>query len=736
MKEIVILYATETGNSQDLAQLLGLKLRRLLYISPSMISNSPADKVENAKVNVSVYSMDEYLPQISNLFNPEAVEVEGKSLDSTASETHLFTLVSTTGQGEIPKSAQKLWKFLLRKKLPPNLFSKIKFSSFGLGDSSYPRYNWAVRKVHTRFVQLGAQESIPRAEADEQSPDGTDRVYQEWEDMILKDISQRYLADISKLAQNDSGVGFSDEIIDNESILPPINPILINKHDKSTVIPDSKAVALSRVEQKYSSVKFYKAKLSELGRITDGKHYQDVRHIVLSVQTDSPETEEYFKYSPGDTVSLYPSNNPDDVDILLKHLGWADVADMPIQVTTSFVRQLYSISGLEMPESLNTTKDGYYSPNGENSPLVSPLTVRTLMTHHLDITAVPRRSFFENVYRFSRGEPEFPAREREKLKEFTTLDGLEDLFNYANRPRRSIMETLTEFESIKIPVEYATDIFPILRPRLFSIASYPQTNTSSEVQVELCVALVKYRTILRRIRQGVCSRWLETLSSGDSVVISLGRNHLFKAAPILKGIPNSTGAPSPLILIAAGTGVAPIRSLMQYYFGNSSNHNNNQPPPPEIHLFLGFRHPDLDFHYHEEWKNLLEYLSREQQKQQQPKVHIYVAFSRAQTSDLVANPRIHPTIKTKAGVHLQSLLYDAAEEMGDLILNQNAGVYMCGASGKFPRETRMTFSGIVKDYLKNSAGIANVEDETLFETQAEAYIKQMEQSGRFVQETW
>ena len=37
---------------------------------------------------------------------------------------------------------------------------------------TFARFNWAVRKLHKRLVQLGATEAYPRGEADEQHPEG------------------------------------------------------------------------------------------------------------------------------------------------------------------------------------------------------------------------------------------------------------------------------------------------------------------------------------------------------------------------------------------------------------------------------------------------------------------------------------------------------------------------------------------------------------------------------------
>lgn len=91
---------------------------------------------------------------------------------------------------------------------------------------------------------------------------------------------------------------------------------------------------------------------------------------------------------------------------------------------------------------------------------------RQLFTLYLDIFSVPRRSFFEWLSYFTISDME-----TEKLREYCTPEGQEDMYDYANRPRRTIYEVLTEFKSAKIPLDYITDIFPEIRPRQFSIAS-------------------------------------------------------------------------------------------------------------------------------------------------------------------------------------------------------------------------------------------------------------------------
>ena len=47
---------------------------------------------------------------------------------------------ATTGQGDEPDNMKQFWQFLLRRNLPHDSLSRVKFSVIGLGDSSYQKY--------------------------------------------------------------------------------------------------------------------------------------------------------------------------------------------------------------------------------------------------------------------------------------------------------------------------------------------------------------------------------------------------------------------------------------------------------------------------------------------------------------------------------------------------------------------------------------------------------------------
>lgn len=46
-------------------------------------------------------------------------------------------------------------------------------SEIDIAGADLARFNWAVRKIHKRLVQLGANEAYPRGEADEQNDEGS-----------------------------------------------------------------------------------------------------------------------------------------------------------------------------------------------------------------------------------------------------------------------------------------------------------------------------------------------------------------------------------------------------------------------------------------------------------------------------------------------------------------------------------------------------------------------------------
>ncbi|ODV86556.1 hypothetical protein CANARDRAFT_7025 [[Candida] arabinofermentans NRRL YB-2248] len=585
-RSIAILYGSETGNSLDFAYVLSRKCRYLRF-------------------DTTVSSLDDFdLKQLLYI-------------------NILIVVCSTTGQGEIPRNGQKFWKFMLKKKLPNDLLNNVKFSSLGLGDSSYPKYNYAIKKIHARLLQLGAKEFSPRAESDEQSPEGSDAVYLAWETSLLSNLNTLY-----PLPNNE----FS---IDPDTLLPPINKVVVDTNKSEKVTHDQiNSIALDR-DISTTSSKLINVTVSSNDRITSDDHFQDVRNLILKDPKGS------LRFQPCDTVSLYPTNDPKDVDELIRIQQWEEIADYPLTIEG----KLPSVEG----------------------GLVRTLTLRSLLTHHIDIMSIPRRSFFMLAWHFAKDELE-----RDKLKELSTIEESEQLYDYANRPRRSILEVIQEFFTLSIPIEYILEVFPIIKPRLFSISSGPNPSV-----VELTVAIVEYKTIIRRIRKGVCTRWIKELNVGDQISISINRNNV------------SFGSnEEPLIMVGPGTGIAPMKALVEETISKGSKR--------EMFLFSGNRFSTKDFLYGDFFTKL----------SVSNKLNLFTSFSR------------------EKGGYVQDTLYANKVKINDLLLNKGALIYLCGSSGKMPIQVRITIETILSEVNQWS------------EEKAKAFLVDLENKNRYIQETW
>lgn len=583
---VAILYGSESGNAQDYAYFLAQKLRY-------------------------------------NSLKPIVSSLDSFPLKSLVTDVqYLIVVCSTTGQGEVPRNAKKFIKFLLKKKLPDDLLNHIKFTTFGVGDSSYPKFNYAIKKIHIRLRQLGCKELCPRCESDEQSPEGVDGYYAEWETSVI-DALQKEFPNIFT--------------IDDHVLLPPVFGLTVR--DGPNILLGSDLTTTR------------KAKGLSMGTIVKNErktaegHFQDVRHVVVEDEAHK------LSYIPGDTLALYPPNDDRSVDLLLElQPHWLPLADKPLDFKAA-------------PD----VEGGFIDE--------SQLTLRNLVKYHLDIMSIPRRSFFALLHHFVDTLTEEGEREKEKLYEFSTLAEAEDLYNYANRPRRLILETIMEFEkNLKIPLEYVLDLFPLIKVRLFLIASKSSSDT-----VDIIAGIVEYKTILRRIRRGLCTKWLKLLQEGDSVAFSIHKSNLNFSLP--------ENPKPPVIMISPGTGVAPMKSLIEQEAGQR-----------ELYLFYGCRYSTKDYLFQELWEGL----------EAKGQLQIYPCFSR------------DPGSKVK---YVQDRLFVEQKTVAKLILEENAIVFVCGSSGNMPRQVRVTLIEILK-----KSGFKEVE--------ADKYLYTMEDSGRYIQETW
>ena len=196
---------------------------------------------------------------------------------------------------------------------------------------------------------------------------------------------------------------------------------------------------------------------------------------------------------------------------------------------------------------------------------------------------------------------------------------------------RQFVDLVQEYPGT-LPAEALVALLRPLTPRSYSIAS---SQDEVDDEVHLTVATL-FSDAIGVERRGVASDHLNrSLQPGDTVGVYLEPNRRFRLP-----VDRST----PLILIAAGTGIAPYRAFMQQL--ESEGH------APETWLIYGNPHLRTDFLYQREWLRWRE----------QGLVHrIDGAFSRDQ----------------RAKRYVQHIVRENAAAIGEW-LDRGAHLYLCG----------------------------------------------------------
>ncbi|HUD43400.1 MAG TPA: assimilatory sulfite reductase (NADPH) flavoprotein subunit [Dokdonella sp.] len=188
----------------------------------------------------------------------------------------------------------------------------------------------------------------------------------------------------------------------------------------------------------------------------------------------------------------------------------------------------------------------------------------------------------------------------------------------------------------------AADLVAALRPlapRLYSIAS---SRAVVGDEVHLTVAVVGYEAF-GQARAGTASRFLADRGEDDAVPVFVEPNERFR-------LPEDPARD--IVMIGAGTGVAPFRAFVQERSESGAAGRN--------WLFFGHRHFRLDFLYQTEW----------QQAHREGHLHrVDLAFSRDRPEK----------------VYVQHALRRRGRELYDWIEN-GAHLYVCGDASRMARD--------------------------------------------------
>jgi sulfite reductase (NADPH) flavoprotein alpha-component len=363
---------------------------------------------------------------------------------------NLLIVVSTHGEGEPPDNALSFHEFLHGKRAPK--LENLRFSILSLGDSSYEFFCQTGKEFDQRLEELGGTRLYPRVDCDLDF----EELAAEWTEGVLNGLSE------GSGAQMEAAVAVEDA---------------------------------SAQPSTYSRTNPFKAEVLENLNLNGRGSNKETRHLELSLEGSG------LTFEPGDSLGVYPENDPELVDSLISELGF------------------------NPDEVVKVNKQG------------DVRSLRAALISNFEITTLTK-PLLEQVAKLT-GNEELHAliSDSAKVKEYV----------YG----RDLLDLIKDFGPLGVSVGDFVALLRKLPARLYSIASSLEANPD---EVHLTIGAVRYDSHGRE-RKGVCSiLCAERLQPGDTLPVYIQHNQNFK-------LPSNPE--TPIIMVGPGTGVAPFRSFMQ-----------------------------------------------------------------------------------------------------------------------------------------------------------------------------
>jgi sulfite reductase alpha subunit-like flavoprotein len=246
---------------------------------------------------------------------------------------------------------------------------------------------------------------------------------------------------------------------------------------------------------------------------------------------------------------------------------------------------------------------------------------------------------------------------------------------------------LYDFDSVVLSIESLIQLLPPIRPRHFSIASASSCNT-----IELCVAVVEGVTPLGRSYRGLCSTYLASCQEQEELRLWIkpGSFQLpLEICPITKQYS------IPILCIGAGTGIAPLRSLLKERIQNLVATSADV---CDSRLLFGCRKREMDFYYRSEWDELVQTIG----------LQLWTAFSQEEDAG--------------KKVYVQHRMAEEQETIIHHILVLRGAVFVAGGA-KMARSVQQELLEI----LTKATGSTS---------QSQLILKTMQRRGTYAVEAW
>ncbi|KAI8064291.1 cytochrome P450 [Gilbertella persicaria] len=561
---------------------------------------------------------------------------------SKEKEHELLVICTATYNGQPPLSAEYFDKWITtHAEQEQDMLKGIRYAVFGVGNKQWRTYQAFPIKVDKSLDMLGAERCFSLGSG---NVDGdSDGDFNHWCAHFWASTLSSYgvAASLDKSVVPTATLKDFESAVQVKFISPSdIQKWALAKENRNGVF--NATVLVNRELQNTTSER-------------------STRHLEIDVSQLEPIGEQAI-YEPGDHIEILPENDIQQVEQIA--LGFGFVLDAVFELDLSNVENL-------SPRSLARSIQG-------------PCTVRSALLYFADILSPPSRQMLSYFATQLRQVAPETATVFEKLIMPDTNN--QDPYPEFIKKHRNLLDLQTAFPQVnRIDFGQFLAAVHVIQPRRYSIASSPRVHpTSAHISVAVVDDLVNdihypglASSFLSRIKTQTKLRACLRSSKG---IFSMPENH-----------------EQPLIMVAAGTGIAPFRGFLQE---REHQKKSGRQIGPCI-LFFGCRHPDKDYLYKEEieaWVNSGVLAAN------------YTAFS-----------RLVPPSSRKYTQH--QLLANAAQ-VWETMTTQHGAVYVCGA-GAMSRDVRSAFQVMVKSF-----------DEAGNDQEAELYLQSLEAKKAYLTDVW
>ncbi|MDC0773522.1 bifunctional cytochrome P450/NADPH--P450 reductase [Streptomyces sp. HD] len=307
-------------------------------------------------------------------------------------------------------------------------------------------------------------------------------------------------------------------------------------------------------------------------------------------------------------------------------------------------------------------------------PVDRPLTVRRLLTDFVELQDPATQEQVAVLAEHTACPPE-----KRPLAELAAA-APEAFHEQVTAAGRSVLDLLERYRACELPFERFLELLPVLRPRHYSISSSAQAAPG---EVDLMVSLLAApHHGGEGMFHGIASHHLQTVQAGDSLQA--------RVLPCSEAFRLPQDESVPVILVSAGTGLAPFRgAVLDRHHTRSTG---------KLLCYFGCDHPDVD------------YLHRTE-------------FEAAEAAGAVS---MRPTFSCAPEDGARFVQDRIARESDEVwaVLEAGGRVYICGDGRRMAPAVREAFMAIHRRFT--GAG----------DDEATAWLADLIESGHYVEDVW